>query len=202
MAGPPEREIDVSSNWTDVLRVKNPDTDKAKQILCAIIDAAGGEFASTTRLYKAFYAAHLIHWQNQPGVLSKYPIARMPNGPGIDAGARLLREMADEGLIEIGSEASGPFQEATYKAVHGKADEAEPLTEGERRAVQTAVTWVQNRSASELSDLTHVHSRSWANAEDGDILDIYEDALDDEEALRNKKCNAEAEDLLSQIFKS
>lgn len=188
----------MSFNLKETFKVTNPDAEKAKRIVCSIIQAAGGELRSATRLYKAFYAAHLIHWQQQTGVLSRYPIARMPNGPGIHAGDRLLREMADDGLIEIRSEAIGPFQSAVYTSI-GKEVE---LTEGEQQAVQAAVHWIQNRSASELSDLTHSHSRSWIEGADGDILDIYEDNLDDAEARRIATWSAQAEEALSQIFKS
>ena len=57
----------------------------AKQVICAIVEAAGGKLEGQVRLYKAFYYAHLYCWENAAeGVLTDYPIVRMPNGPGID----------------------------------------------------------------------------------------------------------------------
>ncbi|MBP87557.1 MAG: hypothetical protein CMJ64_12665 [Planctomycetaceae bacterium] len=58
--------------------------DRAKRIIIEIIRQADGSFERKTNLYKAFYHAHLKYAADNPGYLSKWPIVRMPRGPGID----------------------------------------------------------------------------------------------------------------------
>src|SRR5580700_9796459 len=62
--------------------------DRAKLVICAIIDAMGGAVNGKLRLYKAFYYSHIVYFQSGPGiVLTGYPIVKMPLGPGIDNAA-------------------------------------------------------------------------------------------------------------------
>src|ERR1035437_4824476 len=81
--------------------IGHPEKNTAKRIICAIIQEGGGHLESQVRLYKAFYWAHLAYWGMYEGILSSYPIARMPNGPGVDRGEDLLFELHAEGLISI-----------------------------------------------------------------------------------------------------
>ena len=74
--------------------------EKAKLLLCAIIQAAGGYFNGKTRLYKAFYFAHLFYFRDFKGVLSDHPVVRMPKGPAVDDGTSILAELQSGGNFE------------------------------------------------------------------------------------------------------
>ena len=52
--------------------------EQAKDVLCQILVAAGGELKKKVALYKAFYFAHLYYWQTGEGTLTDYPIVHMP----------------------------------------------------------------------------------------------------------------------------
>jgi hypothetical protein len=91
------------------------DRERAKQIILAIIREGGTAFVGRTRLFKTFYHAHLFHWRDELGILSDWRIVRMPKGPGIDQGAKLLQELAADGLIRLSKQPSGPFQEDVYE---------------------------------------------------------------------------------------
>ncbi len=58
--------------------------EKAKAILTAIVEQAGGAFGGKTRLYKSFYIAHLLHFRDHAGILSDFPIVRMRRGPAVE----------------------------------------------------------------------------------------------------------------------
>lgn len=62
-------------------------------MIAEIIRQAGGKFTGKTRLYKAFYIAHLLYAEQEPGYLTVWPIVRMPYGPGIDCGDELIAEL-------------------------------------------------------------------------------------------------------------
>ncbi len=173
--------------------------EAAKRILCAMIQAEGGKFQGQTRLYKAFYWAHLYFWQNFEGVLSAYPIARMPQGPGIDDGEDLLFEMQRQGLIRITRAADGEFPERTFKLA---ADFEVNLTPEEAAAVKHGLKKVKGKTAKQVSKETHANSRSWKRLANGKIMDIYEDLLTDKEAEKAARATAEINGLLDEAFGS
>ena len=156
----------------------NPDRSLAKEIILEILRQAGARFRGKARLYKTFYFAHLYHYKEGNGLLSDWPIVRMPQGPGIDEGTQLLHELKAEGRIGLHSEECGP-----YKEVQITLTSPEPSTLGpaEILAVKQAVAYVAEKSASDLSNETHEYSRSWLKMPDGAPLNIYVDVLDDEE---------------------
>ncbi len=65
------------------------DREQAKTLICDIIAAAGGKLVGKVRLHTAFYYAHLYYWQRGTGVLTSYPVVRLPFGPAIDDGPGL-----------------------------------------------------------------------------------------------------------------
>jgi hypothetical protein len=148
--------------------------DEAKETICDLIAAAGGVFNGKVRLHKAFYYAHLFYWREGDGVLTAHPIVRAPQGPFIDEAERLIDELVGEGALAVGTAPVGPFQETVYHLQAGRdVDPASPRG----RAIRQAVDFVVNRSAAELSDLTHEHSVSWQSTENGREMDIYLDVL-------------------------
>ncbi len=150
----------------------------AKRVLCQIVQAAGGRLAGTVRLYKAFYFAHLYYWQRNDAPLTDHPIVRMPLGPGVHDGRRLLMELVADGALRASSQPVGPYAETVYEAA--RPFEVDPNDLG-YQAVLEAVSLVEGRTASDLSELTHQYSRSWRLTADGDELPLYLDTLDDQQ---------------------
>lgn len=149
----------------------------AKETICDLIAAAGGVLFGKVRLHKAFYFAHLFYFRDGVGVLTDHPIVRLPQGPFIDNGERLIDELRRDGVLTIGSAPVGPYQETVYKLVPPRT--IDPDTP-RGRAILQAVELVVNRSAVELSELTHEYSVSWQNTENGREMDIYLDLLSDD----------------------
>jgi hypothetical protein len=150
---------------------------EAKETICDLIAAAGGVLHGKVRLHKAFYFAHLFYFRDGEGVLTDHPIVRLPQGPYIDGGEHLIDELRGEGVLTIGSAPVGPFQETVYRLVPPRSVDPETPR---GRAILQAVELVVNRSAAELSELTHEHSTSWQNTENGREMDIYLDLLTDD----------------------
>jgi hypothetical protein len=146
---------------------------QAKRIIAAIVCEYGGTLYGTTRLYKAFYHAHLIHWETQQGVLTSYPIVHMPRGPGIDRWPSLLEELKEEGVISTSVRIKGSYREDVYILDPSKAPTG--LTEGELSSIRSAVQFVGGRDTPELSNESH--DNAWNRATSGEELNIYLDTL-------------------------
>jgi len=150
----------------------------AKTILFEIVRQDGGAFFGKTRLNKVFYAAHLFHWTNHTGVLSDYPIVRMPKGPAVDNLDMLLSSLESEGLIHIASRPNGPFREQVYTSI---TDVETLLSQEQIDSIKMAVAWAAGKRGVELSDIAHDFSRTWDETPNGGQMDIYLDLLSDEE---------------------
>jgi len=164
-----------------IVKLNLQDSSEAKRIILAIIQEDGGSFEGCTRLYKAFYGAHLIYWRETGKFLTTHPIVCMTNGPGIDRGSSILRELEAEKRILRSERMVGPYPVAVYRLGDGVTVELAPE---ERSAVEVAINWVRGKTAAEASDASHVVSRTWREAEEqkryGDELHIYLDALTDD----------------------
>jgi len=145
----------------------------AKQIIVEIVRLYGGKAPTKTGLFKAFYFAHLYYVGRAVGYLSNWPIVKMPGGPGIDQADQLLAELVDEGKLAERIEPIGPYQAVQYEAAVDAIPEGLSLPAIE--AIREAVLFVKDKSAAELSELTHEFSRSWISAEMGAELNIYID---------------------------
>jgi len=170
--------------------------EKAKAILAKIVESAGGSFNGKTRLYKAFYVAHLLHFRDRHGVLSDYPIVRMPRGPALDAGDVLLSELQAEGFIRLGQRPVGPYMEDVFTL----ARPAEPLTSAEHESVRRAVEWIGDRPATELSEWTHEFSNTWEDTPNGRQMNIYADLLSESEYAQMKQRHQQAGELVDAVF--
>lgn len=153
--------------------------DRAKAILLEIIRQSNGCFNGSTRLYKAFYFAHLYYYRENPDVLSSWPVVHMPEGPGIESGAALISELHSEGLIEIGQRMKGPYTEDVY--VLKSASVASPLSPEAIEAVKKSLQFIKGKSAASLSALLHEKSRTWKAGKLGDELNIYLDLMTESE---------------------
>lgn len=177
----------------------HPEWETAKRLLCAIIQEAGGQLDSQVRLYKAFYWAHLAYYQRFEGMLSDYPMARMPQGPGIDRGEDLLFELQASGLLQVSERPiPGMNPERTFKLTAGFVVNVTPE---EREAIRDGLKKIEGKTAREVSDETHQTSRAWNRKRNGQILNIYEDLLSQEQFETAKSADAEAKALLDEVLR-
>jgi hypothetical protein len=175
-----------------------PRTD-AKRVILELIRKADGELTGKTRLFKAFYFAHLIYFEKNPGLLTNWPIARMPQGPGIHKSEELFQQLEIDGYLTIERTHENIYPEYRYRLTP-KAVEIGSLPDDADQAIQRAVDFVKDKSASQLSQLTHEYSRSWIEGKSGDILDIYIDFIPDDEYERRKAQLAVLEIELNEVL--
>ena len=161
---------------------------RAKEIIVEIIRQAGGTFEGKLRLYKTFYFAHLYYYEKTGGcILSEWPIVRMPEGPGIDMGDVLIRELIDSGILERSSRPSGPYSEQVFRLL---TDRSTSLDACAMQAIYESWNFVSKKTAQELSAITHEKSRAWKDAENGEELNVYIDTFDDDE-LEDRRVRCE-----------
>ena len=171
--------------------------EQAKQLICDIIGAAGGRLVGKVRLHKAFYYAHLYFWQRGSGVLTSYPVVRLPFGPGIDQEPSLVTELVRDGKLHVAWHPNGPFKEAVFELT--EPFQIDP-TSPRYRAIEDAVERVRDKTAAELSVETHVFSRSWQAGQNGDELDIYSDLLNDMEYQQVQDDAQQSRELVHGVF--
>lgn len=160
---------------------REEDFQRAKQIVLEIVQqSTGNEIVGKVKLVKAFYFAHLYFARSNAGLLSEWPIVKMPNGPGIDNFDMILEALQDEQTIETKATNVGPFEAGCYRAT-GKPLDCGPLPSNAIDAIRRAVEFVAPKTGAQLSDITHEHSRSWNGAQLGEELSIYLDLLSDED---------------------
>lgn len=167
------------------------DSSEAERILLGIIQENGGFYEGRTRLYKAFYDAHLFYWRETGTALTTHPVVHMPNGPGIDKGSEILAKLEREGRIVRRQRNVGPYKEDVYQLCAG---EPVALSIKEKAAIESAIEWVGNKTASQISRESHERSRTWRDADErgggGKELHIFLDTLS-EEAFERKKMAVE-----------
>lgn len=171
--------------------------DEAKRIILGIIQKSGGSLEGRTRLYKAFYAAHLFYWQKHGLYLTTHPIVCMPNGPGIDGGHNILRRLRQEGIVRVSLRSAGPHMVDVYELVPGATVELE-ATEAE--AIEEALKWIEGKSGTAISEESHAASVTWTEAaergEYGKSLHIFLDSLSEEELDTKRELAAASKALL------
>lgn len=162
-------------------------SEKPRQVILEIIrQSAGDSIVGTTKLFKAFYFAHLYHLRDFGTFLSLWPIVRMPRGPGIDNFHSLIDPLVTCGKVAVTGSHSGPFPTTRYTARRDLPTTS--LSEAEVKSIHKAVAFTQGKRASRLSEITHEYSRSWQESQNGDELRISLDLMTDEEvaAVRAK----------------
>ena len=157
-----------------------PDRNRAIRIMAEVIRQAGGAITGTTALHDAFYFAHLYYAESEPGYLSDWPIVKMPNGPAIHSGSRLIAEMKEAGILSTDHIQVGPFRAVRLRLCDG-ALPGEPLQEDAIRAIGRAIELVRHKSTAELHDLIREFSRSWHSARQREEMCIYIDPIPDDE---------------------
>jgi hypothetical protein len=161
------------------------DKDRAKAIIVEIVHQSGGEFQNKTNLYKAFWRAHVEYAKIHLRGLSRWPIVRMPNGPGIHKYDTLIGELMAEEILAVEEVPSGPYIALRFHLI-GTAN-ADALGDDEKSAIRTAILAVRGKPASKVSDESHSESRAWLAGEpgDGDEIDVFLDAMSEEEATKD-----------------
>lgn len=154
--------------------------DRAKRVIAEIVREAGGMLQNRSDLFDAFYHAHLIYAEGQPGYLSTWPMVKLPGGPGIDRIDELLGELVVDGLLRDthfgGHDAeSFPFEFA------GDMPSAGMLEPQEAEAIAEAVKIIQGRSGIRVSTNPQALSRAWRDAAIGEELTIYCDSIPESE---------------------
>ena len=159
----------------------------ARQVILEIIRKSEGEFVGKSRLHKTLYFAHLSYFELAPGYLTDASFARLPQGPAIHDGDRILLDLQNEGWLELETIHEGPYPDNRYRlTAKAWAPECD-LPDKAKEAIQRAVDFVRDKSASELSEITHEYSKAWnQQPEPGGLLDIHLDVIPDEEYQRRR----------------
>jgi len=176
------------------------DKKRAKEILVEIIRQCGGDFIEgKTKLFKAFYFAHLYYAKKNSDFLSSWPIVRMPRGPGIDRFEELIGELQSEELVAIEDCTVGPFPSTRFIVTEKGKLTPSPDAPSVKAICQT-VKYVEHKTAAQLSNETHAYSRTWNDANDGEELNVYLDLLTDEEYEQSQKRAARIESQLDSTW--
>jgi hypothetical protein len=169
----------------------------AHDLVLEILRNADNEWTGKTRLFKAFYFAHLYYARDNPGRLTTWPIARLPKGPGIHDSATLFRDLERGGYLTIEHVHEGPYPEERYRLTE-KGQQLRDVPEDARAAIKEATLFCKDKSAAFLSQLTHEYSRSWTDGKDGEILNIYLDLIPDDEYTIRQETIDEMDKLLER----
>ena len=171
----------------------------ARDVLLELLRISDGQWTGKTKLFKAFYFAHLYYANSRPGLLTAWPIARTPEGPGIDKSSSLFAELTQDGYLTIEVIHEGPYPEYRYRLADKGYGAARP-PEDAQASIKEAAMFCLSKTAAELSQIIHDRSRSWREGKDGDLLDIYIDTIPaDEYEDRRVKMN-QLDDLLTQAL--
>jgi hypothetical protein len=122
----------------------------AEDVLLEVLRNADGEWTGKTKLFKAFYFAHLYYAKDRPGLLTDWPIARMPHGPGIDNYQALFGALEAKGHLAIELVHQGPLPEYRYR-LSDKGKEVAPPPDDARAAIKEAVLFCLPCSAGQVT---------------------------------------------------
>jgi len=168
----------------------------AQQVVLKLIQDAGGVWEGKRRLDKGFYFAHLYYAEERPGLLTDWPIARLPQGPGIDKRNSLVHGLEHQGYLTAEDWNDGPYPDVRFRLTD-KGAQAINLPDDTRKSIKEAADFCKGKSGPELSQYTHDNSRSWRRGQDGDILDIYIDLITDDEEYETERAKMQ---LLNQAL--
>jgi hypothetical protein len=172
----------------------------AKKVILEILRVGDGEWSGKIKLHKAFYFSHLYYTNERPGFLTDWPIAKLQHGPGIHEDEPLIWGMVDEGLLQVELVHEGPYPEYRYRLTDKGREEGAGIPDDAQLAIEKAALFSKDRTASELSLLTHERSRSWNEGQMGEILNIYIDTIPDDEYQRRQQQMAALSKNLAGIF--
>jgi hypothetical protein len=154
---------------------------RAKAVICEIIRLAGGSFQNKTNLYKAFWWSHVRYYQiGHVSRLTEWPIARMPEGPGIHRFEDLLAGLLRDRAIRVADLPIGDFVASHFvinePELYGVDFNADEVT-----AMLAGVEYAKDKSARQVSSDSHEDSRSWRLGASGRHLDVFIDSVSEED---------------------
>lgn len=178
---------------------------RARAILAAAIRADGNENKTRTRIYKVFWTAHLQHMSVHGVRLSSWPIVRLPRGPAPNDGKILLEQLELDGLIKQQPEVRfGHMARGATVANRAKLDAfiAEELSPQEVESIEAMATFLENATATDVSNWSHEVSRAWKEAgKDGQPLEVYLDLVTDDEEYEELQNSLDAgKALADEVF--
>ncbi|MBI3464034.1 MAG: hypothetical protein HY000_13395 [Planctomycetes bacterium] len=139
-------KIEVQYWYERGARPMHDQREQAKQVICETLAAAGGKLVGKVRLHKAFYYAHLYYWQRGTGVLTSYPVVRLPFGPAIEDGPSLVAELVREGKLRVSQQPNGPYKETVFELAQPfQIDPNSPRFQASEEAVEL----VKSKSANQ-----------------------------------------------------
>lgn len=178
---------------------ESEEKDRAKQVILHILKQAGGSLGKS-RLFKAFWLAHLFFAKNSPGYLSDWKIVRLPHGPGIDKGDDLILQLKKSGQLALDHEPKGPYLETICRLVDREG--LKDLPKAAIEAIDSAVGVIaMHDSVTQISEWSHEVSRSWNTTPNGSELDIYSDLIPDDVYYERKLKLEELNDVYDDLFK-
>jgi hypothetical protein len=172
-----------------------------QRVILEILRKSDGEFSGKTRLYKACYFAHLYYFESAPGILSECDFARLPQGPGIHQGDAILDAYRDQGLLDYELFHEGPYAEYRYRLSDRGRESLGELPSKVDSAIQRAVDFVRDKTATQLSQFTHEYSKAWNEGNNGDVIEIHIDVIPDTEYYQRQKELAKEKPFYDQLLK-
>jgi hypothetical protein len=114
----------------------------------------------------------------------------MPQGPGIGDFDSLYESVRDK--VKVENVQIGIYNSTQYSLAGDVVPYA--LGDEENVAVNSAVQWVADKQAKELSELTHEYSWSWQEGENGSLIDAHLDAVHegDYDAMKRESAELQA----------
>ncbi len=155
------------------------DKERAKDVIVAIIEEAGGVFDNKTNLFKAFFHAHVEFARSERGFLTTWPIVKMPNGPGIHDFNTLIGELIVGKALQMESVNKGQHSAFRFRLNQPNTRPAD-LPDGARRAIQIGVKAVKGKCTGIVSDESH--NRAWQAAQNGKEINLCLDLIGDDES--------------------
>ena len=152
--------------------------DLAKQVICALIEAADGKLVGKMKLVKGFYHAHIAYWNRTKGQdLTGHPIVHQPDGPCIDEHENILGELERDGAVSISVREWGKNGKEFTFALNRPS--GIPHDRGEYAAIADGYAKVKHKNVPQLKRDSHL--RSWNITKMGQEQNIYLDTLTDEQ---------------------
>jgi hypothetical protein len=173
--------------------------ERAKQVILQILRQADNGSLGKSRLFKAFWLAHLLYAKENTGYLSAWKIVRLPHGPGIDRGDQIILELRTSGAIRLTHEPRGPYTETV--CVLAREPAADLLGVGAIAAIQSAFQIVNTETVAQIAEWSHEFSRSWNLTPNGKELDIYTDLIPDDVYEERRQALQKMNDAYDDLFR-
>lgn len=157
-----------------VTTIQTAEKERVKQIVAEIVRQAGGVLLNKTRLAEAFWRAHLIFAESQPGYLSFWPILKGEDGPVIDQIDTILGELVVERALQIEPVRSADLQAFRFR-ITDQPTPGEPVSPEAAAAIEQAVACIQR------DELPSASSHGWREAAAGEEINIYLDLIPEHE---------------------